>query len=251
MSEAQSLTRPAILSDPERRRAAGRSIRWRRMKNRAFFWLCVGVASLSLLVLAVLLTAVTWQGVEGVNRAFLSSRPSPNPAEAGIYPALLGTVWVCVVCGVVALPLGVATAMFLEEFRPRPMWMRRVHGFIQLNIANLAGVPSVVYGIVGLTAFVSMFGLVGSPKSPALELGVNHYDQYYNDRVKQVVLVPVESGTAERRPLRDGMPVRVDGRRAELNLIGPDAPFPKDEALASRTLRAGSEPGRISEKQWS
>lgn len=248
-TRADIMPRPAILNDTERRRAAARSIVWRRAKNRAFFWFCVGVASLSVLVLVVLLTAVTWQGVAGLNGEFLTSRPSPDPAMAGIYPALLGTVWVCLVCGVVALPLGVATAVFLEEFKPQPLWMRRVHGFIQLNIANLAGVPSVVYGIVGLTAFVWMFSLFGSPGSPAMEWGVSYYDQHFNS-AGNVVLVPVTGSEAESPPLREGMRVRVNGRWTELNLIGPDAPFPEEEALAARTIRRGSDPGRISDKSW-
>ncbi len=90
---------------------------------------------------------------------FVTSPPSRQAERAGIGPALMGTIWICAICGLFALPIGVGTAIFLEEYQPRQTFFRRLHAFIQLNIANLAGVPSIVYGIIGLTAFVQFFGL--------------------------------------------------------------------------------------------
>jgi len=110
--------------------------------------------------------------------SFITDPPSRHPKKAGIGPAMMGTIWLCIVCAVMALPIGVATAVYLEEYKPRRAWSKRFHGFIQLNITNLAGVPSIVYGILGLTVFANMFGLLGNPQDPIWTLG-NSEDWYY------------------------------------------------------------------------
>ena len=92
-------------------------------------------------------------------RHFLKETNKSRPEEVGIGPALIGTLWVCAGCALFALPLGIGTAIFLEEFKPTNWLIRSIHSLIQLNITNLAGVPSIVYGILGLTAFAGMFGL--------------------------------------------------------------------------------------------
>ena len=86
-----------------------------------------------------------------------------------------------------ALPIGVATAVYLEEFAPK----NRITAFIRLNISNLAGVPSIVYGILGLTLFVRMFGLFGPVQAPELEIGGRVYAVYY-DTMQEPVRVPAE-----------------------------------------------------------
>jgi len=110
-----------------------------------------------------------WAGSEVAD--FLTAPPSRKPEKAGIGPALYGTIWICGVCALLALPLGVGTALFLEEYPPRSRLLRTVHGFVQLNITNLAGVPSIVYGIIGLTAFVQMFGVFGNLNDPLVTIG--------------------------------------------------------------------------------
>jgi phosphate transport system permease protein len=109
---------------------------------------------------------------------FVTSPPSRRPERAGIGPALLGTIWICLVCALVALPLGAGTAIFLEEYKPKHRLLRALRGFIQLNITNLAGVPSIVYGIIGLTAFVQMFGVFGNPNDPLITIGTRE-DWYH------------------------------------------------------------------------
>ncbi len=254
-----------VLNNPDRMAALRRSPAGRRRKNLLFVSFCVLVAMLSLVILAVLLLLIFIQGAGGLDWSFLTSPPNPDPAQAGLYPALFGTIWICAVCAAAALPLGVASAIFLEEYQPRRRWFRAVHQFIQLNIANLAGVPSVVYGIVGLTAFTAMFGLFGTPRNPALEWGVTYHDQYFNEAY-QVLLVPVEGPNAPQATLRPGMtaflmempdaPEGIDPntldpvrRQVRLNVIGPDEAFPDDPALAARTVRTTEEPGRIDFKE--
>jgi phosphate transport system permease protein len=155
-----------------------RSATQRMMKDRAFVVLCVAVALVSLFALAWLLYSIVEGGLKYLRWDFLSDVPSRRPTKAGIGPAMWGSIWVCVICALTALPLGVGTAVFLEEFKPKRAWARRLHGFIQLNITNLAGVPSIVYGILGLTLFVQMFGMFGNLNEPHRTLGTRE-DWYY------------------------------------------------------------------------
>ncbi len=123
-------------------------------------WLCRLTAMFSVMILVVLLYTVLSRGLGRIDWNFIVSSPHPDPKKAGIWPALMGTFWTCAACALLTLPIGVGTAIFLEELRPKHRVLRWLHSIVQLNIANLAGVPSVVYGIVGMTAFVSMFGLM-------------------------------------------------------------------------------------------
>ena len=149
----------------------------RQLVNSIFFWFCLFVTSVAVIVLTVLLTTIAVQGWDGLSMDFLRNFGSRNPESAGIKAALWGSVWVCAVCGLVALPVGVATAIYLEEFASK----NRLTSFIRTNISNLAGVPSIVYGIIGLTIFARMFGMpgVGTETEPGLTLGSTWYDTYY------------------------------------------------------------------------
>jgi phosphate transport system permease protein len=91
--------------------------------------------------------------------SFLTSPHSRTPADAGIYPALVGTVMIMVVMIVAIFPVGVGAAIYLEEYAPDSGFWGRVVGIIEINIGNLAGVPSVVYGLLGLALFIRGIGL--------------------------------------------------------------------------------------------
>ena len=184
----------------------------------------------------------------GLSWSFLQQGPAPDPHRAGIMPALFGTLWVSIICAAFTLPLGVATAIFLEEFKPTSEVMQRVHSFIQLNIANLAGVPSVVYGIIGLTTFVSFFGLAGSSKKPTFEFGVKYYDQFLTVG-DEVALIPVDRDVEPTRP-QDGMSALVRGKPEKLKVLQSGERLPKDKAERRLLLRSTSTSGRISKKAW-
>jgi phosphate transport system permease protein len=116
----------------------------------------IGLA-LSLVVLVVLLADVLvngWSVLSTRLGSFLTSTLRSSPDEAGIAQALAGTLWVGVVVVVLAFPIGIGAAVYLEEYAPR----NRLTRFIEVNVRNLAGVPSVVYGILGFTIFVSWGG---------------------------------------------------------------------------------------------
>jgi phosphate transport system permease protein len=115
----------------------------------------------SLAVLAVLLFDVTTRAMpvfaeRGLD--FFTSPLSADPSKAGIVQGLFGTFMLAILVALFAFPLGIATAVYLEEYAPDNALSR----FITVNIRNLAGVPSVVYGLLGLTVFVAFFAAIGA-----------------------------------------------------------------------------------------
>ncbi len=142
--------------------------RRRRMWGRAFHAVCAMATLLGVVALAVLLFDVVGDGLGQVDVEFLSSFASRFPDRAGIKAALLGSIWILGLTALIAFPVSVAAAIYLEEYAPRN-WVTRL---IQLNIANLAGVPSIVYGILGLTVFVRALALERSIISGALTLSI-------------------------------------------------------------------------------
>ncbi|WP_263785914.1 phosphate ABC transporter permease PstA [Salinibacter grassmerensis] len=119
-------------------------------------------------VLVTLLVDVVTSGVPWLDVQFLSSFPSRKAQEAGIKSALVGSLWLMGLTALISVPLGVASAVYLEEYA-RDGWLLRL---IQINIANLAGVPSVVYGILGLALFVRFAALEQSLLAGALTLSL-------------------------------------------------------------------------------
>jgi len=113
----------------------------RKWKGRAFYGLCVLAISIAMAMLAVLLIYIVVKGWSFVDWSFITSFPSRHPAQAGIKSALLGSIYLVIIAGVVSFVLGVGTAIYLEEYAARNRFAR----IAQLNIANLAGVPSIVY----------------------------------------------------------------------------------------------------------
>lgn len=176
-------------------RSSGRRPR-RVMLDRLFAGIAIVAASLSVVLLAWLLGEILFQGVPHLTWTFLSGVPSRNPAEAGILPATVGTVFIVTIAALVAIPLGVATAILLEEYSPQTRPWRDVHKFVQLNVTNLAGVPSLVYGLLGLTAFAAMFNLFGTAADPAFTRGVVYLDQFASAS-GEAVYVRVERATSE------------------------------------------------------
>ncbi len=142
-----------------------------RFRDRGFHVLCMLVAALAVVILAILLGSIIFSGLKHLDLSFLTSSPSRKPEKAGMMPAIMGSIGICLVCATAALPIGVGTAVFLEEIRPKHPISRRIHSFIELNIRNLAGVPSIVYGVLGLSIFVQMFDLFGNVNDPLVAIG--------------------------------------------------------------------------------
>ncbi len=140
----------------------------RHLKSRLFSLLCAIVTWSSVFLLGVLLVRITLDGIGWLNWNFLTSFPSRFPAQAGIKSALAGTLWLIVMIAFISIPVGVSAALYLEEFSKRG----RLDTLIEVNIANLSGVPSIVYGILGLAIFVRFFGLERSLISGALTMSL-------------------------------------------------------------------------------
>jgi len=142
--------------------------RRRHRRSRLFAVVCGAATAVGVVALVVLLADVLVDGTGALNWSFLTSFASRFAERAGIKAALAGSVWILVLTALISFPISVAAAIYLEEYAPRN-WITRL---IQLNIANLAGVPSIVYGILGLTVFVRTFGLERSVISGALTLSI-------------------------------------------------------------------------------
>ena len=127
----------------------------RRLHGQIFHALCLISILIGMGMLAALLINVFIDGWQRVNWSFLTSFPSRHPENAGIKAALFGSIYVIALAGALAFSFGVAAAIYLEEYAAKN-WFARI---IQINIANLAGVPSIVYGILGLEIFVRFLAL--------------------------------------------------------------------------------------------
>jgi phosphate transport system permease protein len=152
---------------PELGRPSARDGR-RRLLGRLFAAVCAAATMVGVVALAVLLVDVFGDGLPWLDVGFLSSFASRFAERAGVKAALFGSLWILVLTALLSFPLSVGAAIYLEEYAPRG-WITRA---IQTNIANLAGVPSIVYGILGLAVFVRTLGLGRSVLSGALTLTI-------------------------------------------------------------------------------
>ena len=123
-------------------------------RESAFVWACRLAVFIPLALLFILVADVTLDGIGRLSWDFIQGLPSRRAYRAGIWPALVGSLYLIGLTAVLALPLGVGAAMYLEEYGRRS----RLAGIIEIAIANLAGVPSVIYGLLGLELFVRVFG---------------------------------------------------------------------------------------------
>jgi phosphate transport system permease protein len=140
----------------------------RKVANALFGLLAFFAIFASLITLVGLLVDVVVRGGGSIDLQFFTSAPSRIPAKAGIFPALVGTLWVTTLVAIMTFPIGVAAAIYLEEYAGRGRWSR----LLRINISNLAGVPSIVYGIFGLALFVRLLGLGRTVFAAALTLSL-------------------------------------------------------------------------------
>lgn len=142
----------------------------RKLKDRIFTILCFGATAIAVFLLILLLYKIIADGATRLNWRFLGDMPSSfNGKTAGIKSALIGSFLVMALTAATAVPIGVAAAIYLEEFTRRKSWLTN---FIQVNISNLAGVPSIVYGLLGLALFVRWFMLGSTILAGALTMSL-------------------------------------------------------------------------------
>ena len=140
----------------------------RKRADLAFQLISLMTLIVALAALATLVYDIFSDGASRVSWTFLNTFPSRNAEEAGVYHALMGSIWVIGLTAALALPVGVAAAIYLEEYGTRS----KVARFIELNIANLAAVPSIIYGLLGLGLFVRLMGMGQSVMAGAATLAL-------------------------------------------------------------------------------
>ncbi|MGZ8693321.1 MAG: phosphate ABC transporter permease PstA, partial [Gaiellaceae bacterium] len=129
-----------------------------RIKGRAFRVALLASLGVGLVALVALIVDVLVKGASRLNPALLFHFPSSNPDVAGAQSAIMGTIWVIGVTAAVCIPIGIGAAIYLEEYADDTRWWNRL---IELNIQNLAAVPAIVYGILGLAFLVRGFASFG------------------------------------------------------------------------------------------
>jgi phosphate transport system permease protein len=145
-----------------------RAVRRRHLLDLLFQVLAVSVLAVSLAALAALITDVWRDGASRISYDFITGFPSRRAEQAGIWHALTGSIFVMGLTAALAVPVGVAAAVYLEEYGGQS----RAARLIELNIANLAAVPSIVYGLLGLGLFVRAMGMERSVLAGASTLAL-------------------------------------------------------------------------------
>ena len=141
-------------------------LKTRQTKGKLFSALFLGATLTGILVLIILVADVLRDGWGWLDWQFITSYPSRKPLEAGLLSALFGTLWIMAMTALFSLPIGIGTAIYLEEYAPDS----RLQRLIQTNINNLAGVPSIVYGLLGLSFFVQALAMGRSILAGALTM---------------------------------------------------------------------------------
>ena len=150
------------------RETVSQRIKRRLQLNEIFKYIFLAGLVFALVVLSTLIYDIVSKGAGWVDLDFLRNFPSRRPDQAGLYPALIGSLWLMLLIVPMVFVIGVGAAIYLEEYAPK----NRMTSFIEVNISNLAGVPSIVFGLLGLTIFVRVMELGNSIMAGALTLGL-------------------------------------------------------------------------------
>lgn len=157
------------LERPVARRTVAATAAMDRLKARGFKGVLLLSLAVGLVSLGVLLVDVVTTGWPRLNLDLLRKFPSGRPTNAGAQSAIMGTIWVVGLCGLITVPVGVGAAVYLEEYADSTRWYNRL---IEVNIQNLAAVPAIVYGILGLGFFVRGIGFGQTVRAAALTLSL-------------------------------------------------------------------------------
>lgn len=142
--------------------------RYNRLKNTGFKFVGAGATLFGLVILAIFIGIVVYMGVSRLSWDFLVSLPSRFAEQSGIRTAWVGTVWIMILTTLISFPIGVGAGIYLEEYGKKSKWS----SFLEVNIANLAGVPSIIYGLLGLEIFVRIMQFGNSILAGALTLSL-------------------------------------------------------------------------------
>ncbi len=144
------------------------SIQKNRLKDQLFKYWGIFCTLIGLVLLTVFIGDILIDGISRIDWAFITNLPSRKAEKSGIYTALMGSIWILLLTAFIAIPVGVAAAIYLEEYSKKN-WFT---GVLEINISNLAGVPSIIYGLLGLEVFVRMMRLGASVLAGSLTLSL-------------------------------------------------------------------------------
>ena len=144
------------------------SIRNNRVKDQIFKYWGIFCTAIGLVLLSVFIGDILIDGLRRIDWDFIISLPSRKPEKSGIYTALMGSIWILLMTTIIAFPMGVAAGIYLEEYSKK----NKIAGLLEINISNLAGVPSIIYGLLGLEVFVRIMNLGASVLAGSLTLSL-------------------------------------------------------------------------------
>ena len=144
------------------------SIQKNRLKDQVFKFWGIFCTLIGLVLLIVFIGNILIDGVSRIDWGFITDLPSRKAEKSGIYTALMGSIWVLLLTALIAFPVGVAAGIYLEEYAKK----NKLAGLLEINISNLAGVPSIIYGLLGLEVFVRMMKLGPSVLAGSLTLSL-------------------------------------------------------------------------------
>ena len=123
---------------------------------------------LMLVILFFFIGDILIDGIQRIDWSFITDLPSRKAEKSGIYTALMGSIWILCLTTVIALPIGIAAGIYLEEYSKKG----KLSALLEINISNLAGVPSIIYGLLGLEVFVRIMSLGASVLAGSLTLSL-------------------------------------------------------------------------------
>ncbi len=144
------------------------NIQKNRLKDQLFKIWGITATLIGLILLVVFIGDILIDGIRRIDWEFIINLPSRKPEKSGIYTALMGSIWILGLTTLIAFPIGVAAAIYLEEYAKK----NRFSAFLEINISNLAGVPSIIYGLLGLEVFVRVMNLGASVLAGSLTLSL-------------------------------------------------------------------------------
>jgi len=144
------------------------SVQKNRWKDQAFKYWGIFCTVIGLILLGLFIGDILVDGLKRIDWNFITSLPSRKAEKSGIYTALMGSIWILLLTTIIAFPIGVAAGIYLEEFAKK----NKFSGLLEINISNLAGVPSIIYGLLGLEVFVRIMNLGASVLAGSLTLSL-------------------------------------------------------------------------------
>lgn len=139
-----------------------------RAKDKSFLIWGIFSTLFGLILLLIFIGDILQKGLHHISFDFIVSLPSRFPEKAGIFTSVMGTLWVMVLTAIISFPIGVSAGIYLEEYAKQG----RLSKILEINVTNLAGVPSIIYGLLGLEIFVRMMKLGSSVLAGSLTLSL-------------------------------------------------------------------------------